>query len=151
PIWGWTLTRLREKLIKIGAKLVAHAKYVTFQLAAVAVPRPHTWGVPCTRGRHPANANDTGRPMVGGSSRHFSFSGGRSMSRTLASGYGLVALALLTAGCEQAKTKTSQAGEVARKAAGEAKEAAREAVAAAGEAGAAAKAAILKGIEDGLP
>jgi hypothetical protein len=26
-------------LIKIGAKVVAHAKYVTFQLAEVAVPR----------------------------------------------------------------------------------------------------------------
>jgi hypothetical protein len=35
----WTLTTLREKLIKIGAKVLAHAKYVTFQLAKVAVPR----------------------------------------------------------------------------------------------------------------
>jgi hypothetical protein len=33
------LTTLRERLIKIGAKVVAHAKYVTFQLAEVAVPR----------------------------------------------------------------------------------------------------------------
>src|SRR5215831_3586550 len=39
PIQGWTLTTLREKLIKIGAKVVAHAKYVIFQLAEVAVPR----------------------------------------------------------------------------------------------------------------
>ena len=39
PIQGWTLTTLREKLIKIGAKVVAHAKYVVFQLAEVAVPR----------------------------------------------------------------------------------------------------------------
>src|SRR6516225_320083 len=39
PIKGWTLTTLREKLVKIGAKVVAHAKYVTFQLAEVAVPR----------------------------------------------------------------------------------------------------------------
>jgi hypothetical protein len=39
PIQGWTLTTLREKLIKIGAKVVAHAKYITFQLAEVAVPR----------------------------------------------------------------------------------------------------------------
>jgi hypothetical protein len=39
PIRGWTLTTLREKLIKIGAKVVAHATYVTFQLAEVAVPR----------------------------------------------------------------------------------------------------------------
>ena len=39
PIRGWTLTTLREKLIKIGAKVVAHARYLTFQLAEVAVPR----------------------------------------------------------------------------------------------------------------
>ena len=39
PTQGWTLTTLREKLIKIGAKVVAHAKYVTFQLAEVAAPR----------------------------------------------------------------------------------------------------------------
>jgi hypothetical protein len=36
---GWTLTTLREKLIKIGAKVVSHAKYVLFQLAEVAGPR----------------------------------------------------------------------------------------------------------------
>jgi hypothetical protein len=35
----WSLTTLREKLIKIGAQVVRHAKYVTFQLAEVAVPR----------------------------------------------------------------------------------------------------------------
>ena len=35
----WSLTRLREKLVKTGAKVVRHAKYVTFQLAEVAVPR----------------------------------------------------------------------------------------------------------------
>ena len=34
-----SLTTLREKLIKIGAKVVAHGRYVTFQLAEVAVPR----------------------------------------------------------------------------------------------------------------
>ena len=38
PIKGWTLTTLREKLVKIGAKVVTHAKYVVFQLAEVAVP-----------------------------------------------------------------------------------------------------------------
>ena len=38
--WGLTgLTTLREKLIKIGAKVVRYAKAVTFQLAGVAVPR----------------------------------------------------------------------------------------------------------------
>ncbi len=35
----WSLTALREKLIKIGAKVVRHGRYVTFQLAEVAVPR----------------------------------------------------------------------------------------------------------------
>jgi hypothetical protein len=38
-IRGWTLTTLREKLVKIGAKVVSHAKYLVFQLAEVAVPR----------------------------------------------------------------------------------------------------------------
>src|SRR5215472_12096152 len=40
PIQGWTLTTLREKLVKIGAKVVRHAKYLVFQLAEVAMPRP---------------------------------------------------------------------------------------------------------------
>lgn len=35
----WTLSTLREKLIKIGAKVVSHAKYIVFQLTEVAVPR----------------------------------------------------------------------------------------------------------------
>jgi hypothetical protein len=35
----WSLTTLREKLIKIGAKVVAHSRYVFFQMAEVAVPR----------------------------------------------------------------------------------------------------------------
>jgi hypothetical protein len=39
-IRDWTLTTLRKKLVKIGAKVVMHAKYVVFQLAEVAVPRP---------------------------------------------------------------------------------------------------------------
>jgi len=39
PIRGWTLTTLREKLLKIGAKVVMHAKYVVFQLAEMTVPR----------------------------------------------------------------------------------------------------------------
>jgi hypothetical protein len=34
----WTLTTLRDKLVKIGCKVVYHARYVTFQLAEVAVP-----------------------------------------------------------------------------------------------------------------
>jgi len=35
----WTLTTLREKLVKIGAKVVRHARCVVFQMAEVAVPR----------------------------------------------------------------------------------------------------------------
>ena len=39
PVKHWSLTRLREKLMKIGARVVRHAKYVTFQIAEVAAPR----------------------------------------------------------------------------------------------------------------
>jgi hypothetical protein len=35
----WSLTTLREKLIKIGAKVVSRSKAVTFQMAEVAIPR----------------------------------------------------------------------------------------------------------------
>ena len=30
---------MREKLVKIGAKVVHHARYVVFQMAKVAVPK----------------------------------------------------------------------------------------------------------------
>ncbi len=36
----WSLTTLREKLIKIGAKVVRHGRYITFQMAEVAISRP---------------------------------------------------------------------------------------------------------------
>jgi hypothetical protein len=39
PIKHWSMTSLKEKLIKIGAKVVSHGRYVTFQLAEVAVSR----------------------------------------------------------------------------------------------------------------
>ena len=39
PIKDWSLTSLKEKLIKIGAKLVSHGRYVAFQMAEVAIPR----------------------------------------------------------------------------------------------------------------
>jgi Transposase DDE domain group 1 len=35
----WPLTTLRERLVKIGARIVRHGRYVVFQLAEVAVPR----------------------------------------------------------------------------------------------------------------
>ena len=54
------LTTLREKEIKVGARVVRHAGYVTFQMAEVAVPRDslaavpeqiQRFGVPPPRGR----------------------------------------------------------------------------------------------------
>jgi DDE family transposase len=39
PVERWSMTSLREKLIKIGAKVVRHGRYVTFQMAEVAVSR----------------------------------------------------------------------------------------------------------------
>jgi hypothetical protein len=38
PIKDWSLTTLKEKLIKIGAKVVSHGRYVAFQMAEVAIP-----------------------------------------------------------------------------------------------------------------
>ena len=35
----WSLTTLREKVVKIGAKVIAHGRYLVFQMAEVAVPR----------------------------------------------------------------------------------------------------------------
>lgn len=35
----WSLTTLREKLVKIGARIVRHSRYAVFQLSEVAVPR----------------------------------------------------------------------------------------------------------------
>ena len=39
PIEHWSPTSLKQKLIKIGAKLVSHGRYVGFQMAEVAIPR----------------------------------------------------------------------------------------------------------------
>jgi hypothetical protein len=39
PIKDWSLTSLKEKLIKIGARVVSHGRYVAFQMAEVAIPR----------------------------------------------------------------------------------------------------------------
>ena len=39
PIKDWSLTPLKEKLIKIGAKVISHGRYVAFQMAEVAIPR----------------------------------------------------------------------------------------------------------------
>jgi hypothetical protein len=39
PFSAIVRTILREKLVKIGAKVVTHARYIVFQLTEVAVPR----------------------------------------------------------------------------------------------------------------
>lgn len=39
PIQDWSLTSLCEKLIKIGAKVVAYGRYIAFQMAEVSIPR----------------------------------------------------------------------------------------------------------------
>jgi hypothetical protein len=39
PIKDWSLTTLKDKLIKIGAKVVRHGRYVIFQMAEVAIAR----------------------------------------------------------------------------------------------------------------
>ena len=38
PVKKWSLRTLREKLIKIGAKVVGHSRYIVFQMAEVAGP-----------------------------------------------------------------------------------------------------------------
>jgi DDE family transposase len=35
----WSLTSLREKVVKIGATVIAHGRYAIFQMAEVAVPQ----------------------------------------------------------------------------------------------------------------
>jgi len=39
PIKDWSLTTLKDKLIKIGAKVVSHGRYVIFHMAEVAIAR----------------------------------------------------------------------------------------------------------------
>ena len=33
PVSDWSLSTLKEKLIKIGAKVVSHGRYIVFQMA----------------------------------------------------------------------------------------------------------------------
>ena len=35
----WSLSTLREKVVKIGAKMITHARSTVFRMAEVAVPR----------------------------------------------------------------------------------------------------------------
>ena len=38
-IQEWSLRTMREKLVKIGGKIVSHARYVTFQMEEVLVSK----------------------------------------------------------------------------------------------------------------
>ena len=40
-----SLTTLRERVVKIGARVIAHARYTVFQMAEVAVPRALFGGI----------------------------------------------------------------------------------------------------------
>ena len=42
PMKDWSMTTRKENLIKSGAKVVSHARYVTFQMAEVMVSRALT-------------------------------------------------------------------------------------------------------------
>jgi hypothetical protein len=35
---GWSLTTIREKVVQIGAKVIAQARYAMFQVTEVAAP-----------------------------------------------------------------------------------------------------------------
>jgi len=59
PIKDWSLTSLKEKLIKIGAKVVSHGRYVALQMAEVAVQRS---AVGCRR----TGFSELGPPQSGG-------------------------------------------------------------------------------------
>jgi hypothetical protein len=39
PIKDWSLSSLKEKLIKIGAKVISHGRSIAFQIDEVAIPR----------------------------------------------------------------------------------------------------------------
>jgi Transposase DDE domain group 1 len=39
PAKRWSLTTLRDRLVKIGARIVRHRRSIAFQMSEVAVPR----------------------------------------------------------------------------------------------------------------
>ena len=66
PIQEWSLTSLREKLIKIGARIVSHGRYVAFQMAEVALPatRMSTTPSACATTRRCAGSSAARRPRA---------------------------------------------------------------------------------------
>ena len=65
PIKDWSLTTLKEKLIKIGAKVVSHGRYVAFQMAEVGAPRRREEEIGKCRitSEQPCCTRDEGRPL----------------------------------------------------------------------------------------
>ncbi len=59
PIRQWSMTTLRGKLSKIGAKVVCHARYTIFQMAEVAVSRELFGAILVRIGRIGAGIADT--------------------------------------------------------------------------------------------
>src|SRR5262249_27095691 len=67
PIKVWSLTNLKDKVIKIGAKVVSHGRYVVFQMAEVAITAANVPGdFVADRGTTAAAATSAGvrRSMV---------------------------------------------------------------------------------------
>ena len=65
PCEDWSLTSLKEKLIKIGAKVVSHGRYIAFQMAEVAIPRQMFQEIRSTRRlRYRASAWHDGTAIV---------------------------------------------------------------------------------------
>jgi hypothetical protein len=53
-IADWSLTSLREKVVKLGAKVIAHGRYLVFQMAEVAMPHKLFWGSSSRSGGTPS-------------------------------------------------------------------------------------------------
>lgn len=62
PTRHWSLTNLKDKLIKIGARLVRHGHYVTFQIAQVAARRASFADILRLISGIPSPARVVGRP-----------------------------------------------------------------------------------------
>src|SRR5262245_6209361 len=64
PIKDWSLTSLTEKLIKIGAKVVSHGRYVAFQMAEVAIGSVQNLSHFRLAERRPALAHAVMAPLI---------------------------------------------------------------------------------------
>jgi CHAT domain-containing protein/tetratricopeptide (TPR) repeat protein len=67
PMKDWSLSSLKEKLIKIGAKVISHGRTIAFQMAEVAIPRanvPRDFAADCRAAADAAARAGMRRPMV---------------------------------------------------------------------------------------